>query len=166
MNHLLSIAHFICLVIPFLLYLHATPSPDPYPAIVSLPTLGKSSSQTSLSRTGPGVADVEYDLLPFVLVSTIDGALHALDREGGKARWTLKDGVEPLVGGKTKGRGLGEEYIVEPLSGNLYAFERSPDGDETSEPKIRKLPLTVEQLWVAPNFSTNAQHRNVAFHVS
>ena len=80
--------------------------------------------------------------MPFVLVSTIDGGLHAVEREGGKVKWSLKDGVEPLVGGGITGKFL-EEFIVEPLTGELYVFEDEDSGDA---PKIRKLPLTVEQL--------------------
>jgi len=87
---------------------------------------------------------VEHDLLPFVIVSTIDGALHAVDRDKGTVKWTLRDGVAPLVGGGIKGRVLDEEYIVEPLSGGLYVFDEEEESD--GAPKVRKLPLTVEEL--------------------
>lgn len=40
-----------------------------------------------------------------------------------------------------------EEYIVEPLSGSLYVFEEEDRVDGT--PKVRKLPLSVEQLSVS-----------------
>lgn len=60
-------------------------------------------------------------------------------------RWTLRDGVEPLVGGGIYGRQDDVEYIVEPLSGNLYVFEGENDGSK-GMPKVRKLPYSVEQL--------------------
>jgi serine/threonine-protein kinase/endoribonuclease IRE1 len=77
-----------------------------------------------------------------VIISTIDGALHAVERDGGKVKWSLRDGVSPLVGGMIKGKGE-DEYIVEPLSGGLYVFE----GEDSQS--LRKLPLSVEQLYVA-----------------
>lgn len=141
------LAHLLLLALPCLLLLSASPSPspDPYPAVVSLPsrpllppsTTGR-QPQYSAQLTTP---EVDHDLLPFVLISTIDGALHAVERDGGKVKWTLRDGVEPLVGGGIRGKGQ-DEYIVEPLSGSLYVFE----GDEGESPNVRKLPLSVEQL--------------------
>lgn len=83
--------------------------------------------------------------MPFVLISTIDGALHAVDRETGDVRWTLREGVEPLVGGGVYGNQNDVEYIVEPGSGNLFVFEHAADGTE-GPPKVRKLPMSVEKL--------------------
>jgi serine/threonine-protein kinase/endoribonuclease IRE1 len=85
-------------------------------------------------------------LLPFVLISTVDGALHAVDRDSGKVRWSLRDAVQPLVGGAMRGAGTAEDYIVEPLNGGLYTFDDEDVGDKK---KIRRLPLTVEQLYVS-----------------
>lgn len=122
--------------------------PNPFPAVVSLPAPPRADPARLTARpvvqqtTAP---EVEHDLLPYVLISTIDGALHAVDRDGGKLRWTLKDGVEPLVGGAIRGQAGGEEYIVEPLSGSLYVFDSEGEG-EGEAPKVRKLPLSVEQL--------------------
>lgn len=124
----------------FVFLLYTTASPNPYPAVVSLP------SRPSPVTDSIQQIKVEHDLLPFVLISTIDGALHAVDRGGGRVRWTLKDGVEPLVGGGVKGNSEREEYIVEPLSGGLFIFEEAEDGYSEDPPKIRKLPLSVEQL--------------------
>lgn len=144
------LAHLILLALPCLLLLSASPSPspEPYPAVVSLPSrpLLQSASnnrgrQTYQQAAQLAAPEVDHDLLPFVLISTIDGALHAVERDGGKIRWTLRDGVEPLVGGGIRGKGQ-DEYIVEPLSGSLYVFE----GDEGDSPNVRKLPLSVEQL--------------------
>jgi serine/threonine-protein kinase/endoribonuclease IRE1 len=137
------LTHLLLLLIPCLLLLSATPSPspNPYPAAVSIP---------SRSQTWPGhqynakVAppEISHDLLDYVIISTIDGALHAVERDGGKVKWSLRDGVSPLVGGMIKGKGE-DEYIVEPLSGGLYVFE----GEDSQS--LRKLPLSVEQLYVA-----------------
>jgi len=115
----------------------AEPFPAPAPALVSLP------SRPSRPPAYQQQAVVEHDLLPFVLISTIDGALHAVEREGGRVKWTLRDGVSPLVGGETRRTGIGEDYIVEPLSGGLYTFDEDGQGETR---KIRRLPLSVEQL--------------------
>jgi len=140
MNPFYLLSHFFALFLPFLIYLHASPAPDPYPAVVSLP--GRTT--TARVQQAQPTPQVEHDLLPFVIVSTIDGALHAIDRDKGTVKWTLSEGVAPLVGGGIKGRVSDEEYIVEPLSGGLYVFEDNEEVD--GAPRVRKLPLTVEDL--------------------
>lgn len=160
----LVLSHLLVLILSLALFSAASadpsPGPDPYPAIVSLPArISRPLLQTPRHRAiGTGAtpvahpapvatAEVEHDLLPFVIVSTIDGALHAIDRDTGKVRWTLRDGVEPLVGGGVRGKG-GEDYIVEPQGGGLYVFEQEGEagGDGEGETKVRKLPLSVDQL--------------------
>ncbi|CAK9786977.1 unnamed protein product [Cutaneotrichosporon oleaginosum] len=69
--------------------------------------------------------------LPFALVSTIDGALHAIDRETGDVKWTLRDGVEPLVGG-----GIG----ILAAAGSLHEIVGRFAGFGF---RIRKLPLAA-----------------------
>lgn len=132
-------------LLPFLVLLLASPSPapNPYPAVVSLPSRPPRTAQVPQipQAVQPQSVEVEHDLLPFVLISTIDGALHAVNRDGGEIKWSLRDGVSPLVAGGVKGKGL-EEYIVEPLSGDLYVFEDEAEGQS----RVRKLPLSVEQL--------------------
>lgn len=141
------VAHLLLFALPCLLLLSATPSPspDPYPAVVSLPSRPYRQTPAGSAPAQLATPEVDHDLLPFVLISTIDGALHAVERDGGKIRWTLRDGVEPLVGGGIRGKGQ-DEYIVEPLSGSLYVFE----GEDGESPNVRKLPLSVEQLYVYP----------------
>lgn len=175
----LVLSHLLVLLLSLALFTASTtaspePSPDPYPAVISLPARvsrarqpryraatphpGSSSPDDTplppIASTLPEV-QVEHDLLPFVIVSTLDGALHAIDRDTGKVRWTLRDGVEPLVGGGVRGRGRergegGEDYIVEPQGGGLYVFEVADDeegmGEGEGETKVRKLPLSVDQL--------------------
>ncbi|ORX39751.1 hypothetical protein BD324DRAFT_614856 [Kockovaella imperatae] len=142
MNLFLILSHILAVLLPFFLLVHASPSPDPAPApaIVSLPP--RPSNHGPSGRVEPERIEDEHDLLPYVLISTIDGGLHAVDRDKGKILWSLTEGVEPLVGGGSMGEGL-EEFIVEPLTGGLFLFE---DDEGAESPKIRKLPLTVEQL--------------------
>jgi serine/threonine-protein kinase/endoribonuclease IRE1 len=141
---LLLLSHLLVIGLSvFLVSSSPSPSPDPYPAVISLPARQAQQAQsTAASTVSP--PEVEHDLLPFVLVATIDGALHAVDRDGGDIRWSLQEGISPLIGGGVAGSDTGEDYIVEPLSGNLYVLE---EGDEPEgEPRVRKLPLSVEKL--------------------
>lgn len=153
------------LLVPILLAIAARGYPDPSPSPflgVGFPSraVGRQASTAhTTTPTNPAVLAApnhereplqeeedgyEVDILPFVLVSSIDGALHAVDRETGDVLWTLRDGVEPLVGGKVHGRPEHVQYIVEPLSGSLYVYEQNED--DPSQPKVRKLPFSVEQL--------------------
>lgn len=140
---LLLLSHLLVIVLS-VLFASSSPSasPDPYPAVISLPARASVSATSSAVSPAP---EVEHDLLPFVLVSTIDGALHAVDREGGVIRWSLEEGISPLIGGGAAGSGTDEDYIVEPLSGSLYVFEEGEEMDQES-PKVRKLPLSVDKL--------------------
>jgi serine/threonine-protein kinase/endoribonuclease IRE1 len=129
----------------------ADPDPAPSPFFgVGFPSKAllnrvRSPTPTPLPVHAPEPAqEFEVDILPFVLVSSIDGALHAIDRENGEIRWSLRDGVEPLVGGKVYGKHEGVEYIVEPLSGSLYVFD--DDAEKPGNPKLRLLPYSVQQM--------------------
>ncbi|OXH37023.1 serine/threonine-protein kinase/endoribonuclease IRE1 [Cryptococcus neoformans] len=115
-----------------LLIAYAAPEPA---ALIPFPPHTLRALAPSSTATLP--VQIDHDLHPLVLVSTIDGALHALERSTGKEKWVLEG--DPLVGGKMKG-GV-EEYIVEPLSGSLYVHE-----DKDGEMRMRKLPLSVDQL--------------------
>ncbi|WVQ78180.1 hypothetical protein IAT38_000263 [Cryptococcus sp. DSM 104549] len=139
-------SHLLAALLPFLLVLTlARAAPEPH-ALVALPQPQHTRKHfaTPTPQPSPPV-EINHDVLPFVIVSTIDGALHAIDRATGAVKWVLRDGVEPLVGGGVRGKGNEEEYIVEPLSGGLYVFDQE-DKDTKEAPKIRKLPLSVEQL--------------------
>ncbi|WWC69578.1 uncharacterized protein I206_103521 [Kwoniella pini CBS 10737] len=150
------VSHLLALLLPLILLAPTYAAPEPA-ALVALPQFTTTQSSTHRSsrryQAPPVQPEVDHDVLPFVIISTIDGSLHAVERDTGKIKWSLRDGVEPLVGGEIRGKGNEEEYIVEPLSGSLYVFE-DEDGDQGQDttkegggtPKIRKLPLSVEQL--------------------
>ncbi|ODO11569.1 hypothetical protein I350_00350 [Cryptococcus amylolentus CBS 6273] len=106
-------------------------------ALIPFPQYTRRPAQPSPTQA-PQVV-INHDVHPLVLVSTVDGALHAIDRQTGTEKWVLDEG-DPLVGGKMRGRD-DEKYIVEPLSGSLYVHE-----EIEGEVKMRQLPLGVEQL--------------------
>ncbi|OCF71965.1 IRE protein kinase [Kwoniella mangroviensis CBS 8886] len=146
-------SHLLALLLPLILLspinTHAAPEPA---ALVALPQ--HTTTTANHKKYAPPQPELDHDVLPFVIISTIDGGLHAVERDTGRIKWSIKDGVEPLVGGGIRGKGNDEEYIVEPLSGSLYVFEdengegmtSSTETKEGQTPKIRKLPLSVEQL--------------------
>ncbi|KZT64332.1 hypothetical protein DAEQUDRAFT_718191 [Daedalea quercina L-15889] len=95
------------------------------------------------------------DLLDIVLVASIDGRLHALNRTSGDFIWSMKasSGTEPATLGplvRTKhpdidpditddGSALGEVYLVEPQSGDIYIMS-------TPDSPLQRLPFSMPQL--------------------
>lgn len=100
-----------------------------------------------------------FELSPILLVSTLDGQLHALDRQTGIWNWSLTDpnpnsqlgllDPQPLIDSPPRSdhhhhlHHHHELYAIEPHDdGHLYLFLNSP-----SEPsRLEKLPLSVSQL--------------------
>ncbi|KAK9464711.1 hypothetical protein V1512DRAFT_230236 [Lipomyces arxii] len=99
----------------------------------------KASTEISVQRN---IKD--WRLEDFLLIATVDGSLHACERDTGKERWSLNG--EGSVVKATKGNRSHEHtiaddvtWIVEPLGkGALYYF--TPDNG------LQKLPITIEQL--------------------
>ncbi|WAQ87039.1 hypothetical protein PtA15_7A768 [Puccinia triticina] len=97
-----------------------------------------------------------FQLSPILLVSTLDGQLHALDRQTGIWNWTLNDPNHTSNGlldrcGLVDSPCLSSDhsdqdhelYAIEPQNdGDLYVFVKS-----SSQPsRLEKLPLSVSQL--------------------
>lgn len=174
---------------PLLLFVLLLPTlADPLPAIFHppAPTLSRALSAQASQRLLAQHAGTEYskgpgrnktpegwedlELLDTVLVSTVDGGLHALERSTGRRIWSrliVGNGIvqsdltnetwrEP--GGLLEDRAEGREqehhgvpqtavdpaYIVDPYDGQLYVQVDVPEGGKT----VQKLPLTMEQLSV------------------
>ncbi|TFY57369.1 hypothetical protein EVJ58_g7053, partial [Rhodofomes roseus] len=95
------------------------------------------------------------DLLEIVLVASVDGRLHALNRTSGDFIWSMKtaSGTEPATLGplvRTKHPEIDpdltdddsvhrEVYLVEPQSGDIYIMS-TPDGP------LQRLPFSMPQL--------------------
>lgn len=101
-----------------------------------------------------GGVDEPLDLLDIVLVASVDGNLHALNRTSGHALWTISaaasSDTSPTLGPLVRTRhpdpepGFdGEEgqevYVIEPQSGEIYVMA-SPDSS------LQRLPFTMPQL--------------------
>jgi hypothetical protein len=85
-------------------------------------------------------ADEASELLDVVLVASVDGKFHALNRATGQTLWSMRGpalpALEPLV--RTDHR-EGEQYIIEPQSGDIYVLAE-PDGP------LQRLPFSMPKL--------------------
>lgn len=107
--------------------------------------------------------DPTLELLDIVLVSTVDGRLHAVERSTGRLIWTqsnliLNDTERTLVSSRSRFISNASDlvhqtepmYIVEPNDGSLYVY--LPDGSDAVagwgefDGRLQKLPLTMEEL--------------------
>lgn len=93
----------------------------------------------------------DWEVEDFILVATIDGSLHALDRKSGKEKWILGNPESPMIEtihyrqNRPSGHNLDAEddfmFIVEPsLDGNLYVQHKDPSIG------LQRLDMTVRSL--------------------
>lgn len=104
----------------------------------------------------------ELHLLDTVLLASVDGRFHALNRSTGRPLWNMEAplanpmNLEPLVRTQHTGLRTGdagdidvegfdlpfETYIIEPQSGNIYL---NPSDAKRDEP-LQRLPFSMAQL--------------------
>lgn len=93
----------------------------------------------------------DWEVEDFILVATIDGSLHALDRRNGKERWILGNPESPMIEtihhrqNQSNSQNLDSEddfiFIVEPsLDGDLYIQHKDPSIG------LQRLDMTVRSL--------------------
>ncbi len=93
----------------------------------------------------------DWEAEDFILVATIDGSLHALDRKNGRERWALGDPDSPMIQtihhrqNRSHHNNLNSDdefmFIVEPsLDGNLYIQHKDPAIG------LQRLDMTVRSL--------------------
>lgn len=93
----------------------------------------------------------DWEVEDFILVATIDGSLHALDRKNGRERWALGNPDSPMIEtihhrpNRSDNNDLDSEdefiFIVEPsLDGNLYIQHKDPAIG------LQRLDMTVRSL--------------------
>lgn len=109
---------------------------------------GQSSGLSSL----PSARSLEdWEVEDFILVATIDGSLHALDRKNGKERWALGNPDSPMIEtihhrqNQSHNQDVQSQddfiFIVEPsLDGNLYIQHKDPSIG------LQRLDMTVRSL--------------------
>ncbi|KAK7203774.1 hypothetical protein BZA70DRAFT_259474 [Myxozyma melibiosi] len=97
----------------------------------------------------------DWKLADFLLIATVDGSLHACERDTGIERWSL--GGEGSVVKTFSDRSLSDDdeeltWIVEPLGdGALYYF--------TPNSGLQKLPISIKQLVSESPFSVNGDDK-------
>jgi len=100
----------------------------------------------------------ELKLLDIILVASVDGKFHALNRTTGHILWSMADMPAPTRSNRSHHMELGnlvrtqhppledldgqELYIVEPQSGALFVL---PDNAQSHEP-LQRLPFTIPYL--------------------
>ncbi|PCH36905.1 hypothetical protein WOLCODRAFT_140635 [Wolfiporia cocos MD-104 SS10] len=140
--------------------------------LLALLTAGKCLAEVSPHRTATRITDLStrvavpheryhsggsdgFDLLDIVLVASIDGKLHALNRTSGDSLWsmTASSGVAPVTLGplvRTQHPDIDpdltdddsvhqEVYVVEPQSGDIFVLP-------TPNSPLQRLPFSMPQL--------------------
>ncbi|XP_028620014.1 LOW QUALITY PROTEIN: serine/threonine-protein kinase/endoribonuclease IRE2 [Grammomys surdaster] len=89
---------------------------------------------TLLGKLGPQVQSVRPESLLFV--STLDGSLHALNKQTGDLKWTVKD--DPIIQGPMYVTEMA--FLSDPADGSLYIL-----GTQKQQ-GLMKLPFTIPEL--------------------
>lgn len=87
-----------------------------------------------LGKLGPQVQSVRPESLLFV--STLDGGLHALNKQTGDLKWTVKD--DPIIQGPMYVTEMA--FLSDPADGSLYIL-----GTQKQQ-GLMKLPFTIPEL--------------------
>lgn len=160
-------AAFACLA-----QLISLPTPPSLQALAELP-----AKYRFLPPHPPASSDkpAEHDLLDIVLVASVDGRLHALNRTSGQALWSMSSFSSPIPSNSsippaliplvrtdhveydpdlTDESDIQETYIIEPQSGAIFIMTNP------SSP-LKRFPLTVSELVdMSPfSFSGDEGHR-------
>lgn len=120
-------------------------------APIAQPVEAPSSGTLSQLTTARSLSNWEVD--DIILVSTIDGALHARDRRSGRQRWTIQPG-SPMIETthyKQNKSDLELEYDLPTQDEQLFIVEPTGDGQlyaQYADPRIglQKLPVTVRKM--------------------
>jgi len=119
----------------------------------------------------PDLLSSEFDLLDIVLVASVDGKFHALNRSSGHTLWSMSSiatttsvsapaSLAPLI--RTPHTPFVDEnsddqetYIIEPQSGEIYVLS------DPASP-LQRFPFSVQDLVdMSPFTSSNGEHTRV-----
>lgn len=150
-----------------------------FPALVVLLLSSLSFAVSSLDPAGstppaqlstyssrlPALKPEDLHLSPILLVATLDGGLHALDRETGVKMWGLSGlggsmawSRETLVPGAPESAGFGHErFLVDPKKGDIWIGR--DDGNGTAQAwDMKRMGVTVPDLCVLPSPPLYGRH--------
>ncbi|KAI0083388.1 hypothetical protein BDY19DRAFT_998617 [Irpex rosettiformis] len=130
------------------------------------------------ARDSPEGADDSLSLLDILLVASVDGKLHALNRTSGDALWSMSGSasshslssdprstpLSPLVSTRhplhdptaSDSDDTLETYIIEPQSGDIYVLP-------TPNSPLQRLPLTMSQLIELSPYSISGEDSTKVF---
>lgn len=147
---------------------HANPDPEPW---------SPTDAAEEPAKDDRHLAIVE----PLVLVSTLDGTLHAIEKKSGNIRWSRKEEPVLKVPADVTKR---TSFLPDPKDGSLYIYGF---GEGSGEDAIKKLPFTIPELvsaspcrstdgvlytgqkldvWFAIDFFTGDKLETISFHGS
>ncbi|XP_038069445.1 serine/threonine-protein kinase/endoribonuclease IRE1-like [Patiria miniata] len=95
----------------------------------------------SRKPANPGRLSIPYESMEgLLLVSTLDGSIHAVGQKSGDSKWTFKE--EPIIKVPAEIADKGLMFLPDPKDGSLYAISSNSDG-------LKKLPFTIPDLVTA-----------------
>lgn len=140
--------------------------------------LVQSAESSRLSALPPARLLQDWEVENLVLLATIDGNIHALDRQSGKERWSLGIPNSPMVdtvhhklnrSDQEDGSEVEDDYmfIVEPSKdGNLYIQHRDPRiGLQRLRVTVRSLAESTPQFVDDPPLVTISSQETTAYVV-
>ncbi|KAF7329823.1 hypothetical protein MKEN_00245700 [Mycena kentingensis (nom. inval.)] len=98
----------------------------------------------------------EQHLLDIVLIASVEGKLHALNRTTGHSVWIMSSSIEPLVNSSYSGDAGQEKYIIEPQSGDIYVMA-------TPASPLQRFPFSMPELVDMSPFSFAAEEDRRVF---
>ena len=133
-----------------------------------------SESATPLPVT-PDLSIKDYDLLDIILVASVDGKFHALNRTSGATLWSMSSfatttsvsapsSLAPLVRTQHVEQNPetdcindtpSETYIIEPQSGDIYVMS-------TPSSPLQRFPFSMSELVEISPFTSEIEHRSRA----
>lgn len=136
-----------------------------------LAVVQRSFTASSKPTTPPDLSTKDYDLLDIILVASVDGKFHALNRTSGATLWSMSSfatttsvsapsSLAPLV--RTQHVEQNQEtddvndtpletYIIEPQSGDIYVMS-------TPSSPLQRFPFSMSELVEISPFTSEIEH--------
>ena len=126
------------------------------------------TASSESARPTPDLSTKDYDLLDIILVASVDGKFHALNRTSGATLWSMSSfatttsvsapsSLAPLVRTQhveqtddVNDTPL-ETYIIEPQSGDIYVMS-------TPSSPLQRFPFSMSELVEISPFTSEIEH--------
>lgn len=156
MLSLLLVVSFLSIVLAQIVSLHGTPDLPSSNALVEHGRAQPDFRHTPPQPTGPDLTN-DLELLDIVLLASVDGKFHAINRTSGRKLWSMAPDSSTSAPGPTALSPLvrthhidhdpettdestqQEAYIIEPQSGDIYVMT------DPSSP-LQRFPFTMQEL--------------------